>query len=602
MKAAVIPVASMDANDSAMDNFPSGGVEEEERSIEVSQMDTPENIINALQRSSEVRMSMRDRLANVLVELDASAHEIDVEKALSVKIQESQVLKGQLENISAKWKEACDRAAKAESKLITSEKKHLDAYFNLEEELKREREDHCKALELVRVAVKEETKTAAIAAEKSLKEAQDEATRKATDAIQANLKASALKIETDELHGAISSIHAELRAVQRELDVMSEEKEKIGRDLKAAELVAKQRQVEWELLGKQLEEYERWKALSEQNLETTRVELKQAQAATLAETALRREETNSLSKQIQEISSKLAQSDTQRTFQKNEIKSLGEQLEAIIVERDELHRVAGNQETRRALEETLQVANGRVASLGKELGRIRVSHEAQIEQRTEAERREMASKNLAKAVGREMEQLKEEKHALLDSVEQNDRKLSELKEAFEVEIKRRDAKEAITKESEYKAGNKLQKMNDKLVKAEELVEAGKVRENELINRMEALKIELDSAKEGTKARDRESAQRIVELSQGNARLAADCLAYRKEYENLEEQITELKERHDHLEHAFNEACTESNRLMEAIQQREDDVEVIATQRDAMEGKLNASIAQAQRVSFFLQLL
>ncbi len=33
MKAAVIPVASMDANDSAMDNFPSGGVEEEERSI-----------------------------------------------------------------------------------------------------------------------------------------------------------------------------------------------------------------------------------------------------------------------------------------------------------------------------------------------------------------------------------------------------------------------------------------------------------------------------------------------------------------------------------------------------------------------------------------
>ncbi len=567
MKSPVIPVCSMDVNDSVMDNFPSGGVEEEERSIGVSQMDTPENIINALQRSSVVRMSMRGRLANVLAELDASAHEIDVEKALSVKIQESQVLKGQLENISAKWKEACDRAAKAESKLITSEKNHSDAYFNLEEELKYEREDHCKALELARVAAKEETKAATIAAAKSLKEAQDEATKKAAEASQANFKASALKIEADELHGAISSIHAELRTVQRELEVKSEEKEKMGRDLKAAEAVAKQRQVEWELLGKQAEEYERWKTLSEQNLETIRVELKQTQAATLAETALRREETNSLSKRIQETSSKLAHSETQRTSLKNEMKSLGEQLETIIVERDELHRVAGNQETRRVLEETLQAANVRVASLGKELGRIRVSHEAQLEARTEAEKRERASKGFAEAVGRELEELREEKHALLDSVQRNNRNIKELEENSEVETKRREAREAIAKISESKAVKMLQEINNKLAKTEELLQAGKVRENELINRTEALKIELDSSREGTKARDRESAQRIVELSQGNARLAADCLTYRKESENLEEQIAEFKERHDQLEHAFEEACTVSKRLMEAIQQR-----------------------------------
>ncbi len=133
MKAPVIPICSMAEKDSVVDNSPSGGVEKEERSIAVSQMDTPESIINALQRSSVIRMSMRDRLVNCLAELDASVHQMDVEKAVSVKIQESQVLKGQLENISAKWKEACNRATKSESKLITAEKTHSDDYCNLEE-------------------------------------------------------------------------------------------------------------------------------------------------------------------------------------------------------------------------------------------------------------------------------------------------------------------------------------------------------------------------------------------------------------------------------------------------------------------------------------
>ncbi len=598
MKAPVIPVCSMVKNDSMIDGSPSGGVEKEERSIGASQMDTPESIINALQRSSVVRMSMRDRLANCLAELDASVHQMDVEKAVSVKMQESQVLKGQLENISAKWKEACDRATKAESKLITAEKNHSDAYFNIEEELKREREDHCKSLELARVVAKEETKVATMAAAKSLKEAQDEATKKTAEAREANSKASALKIEVNELHGAISSIHAELRTVQRELEVMTEEKDKMGRDLKAAEMVTKQRQVEWEALGKQAEEHERWKVLSEQNLETTRMELKQVQAAALAEAALRTEETNSLSKRFQETSSKLASSEAQRTSLKKEIESLGEQLETIIVEKDELRRAAGNQETRRMLEETLQAANSRVSALGNELGRIRVNHEAQLEARTEAERREKAAKDLAEAIGRELEELKEEKHALLDAVQRNDRKIEELEENAQVETKKKQAREAMAKASESKAVKKLREINDQLAKTEDLLEVGKVRENELTNRTEALKIELDSAREGEKARDRESAQRVVELSQGNARLAAECSSCRKQSENLEEQIADLKERHDQLEFALEEACIESKRLMEAIQQREEDVEVIATQRDAIEGKLNASIAHAQRVSFF----
>ncbi len=598
----MIPVCSMVENDSMVDDLPSGRIEKEERSIGASQMDTPESIINALQRSSVIRMSMRDRLANCLAELDASAHQMDVEKAVSVKIQESQVLKGQLENISAKWKEACDRATKAESKLITLEKNHSDAYLNLEEALKREREDHCKSRELAKVVAKEETRVATMAAAKSLKEAQDEATKKAAEAREANSKASALKIEANELQGAILSIHAELRTVQRELEVMTEEKDKMGRDLKAAEMLVKQRQVEWEGLEKQAEEHEQWKVISEQNLEAIRMELKQAQAAALAEAALRTEETNSLSKRFQETSSKLASSESQRTSLKKETESLGERLEAIIVERDELHRAAGNQETRRMLEETLQAANARVSALGKELGRVRVNYEAQLEARTEAERNEKAAKDLIEAIGTELKELKAEKHALLDALQRNGRKLKELEENAQVEAKQKEAREAMAKISESKAVIKLREINDRLAKTEELLEAEKVKENELRNRTEALKIELDSAREGAKARDRESAQRIVELSQGNARLAAECSSYHKESQNLEEQTADLKQRYDQLEHTLEESCIESKRLMEAIQQREEDVEVIATQRDAIEGKLYASIAQAQRVCFFSNYL
>ncbi len=415
------------------------------------------------------------------------------------------------------------------------------------------------------------------------------------------MKASALKIEASELHGAISSIHAELRAVQRELEVMTEEKDKMGRDLQAAEMVAKQRQVEWEMLRKQSEEYERWKTISEQNLETIQVELKQAQAATLAETAIRTEEANSLSKGIQEVSSKLAHSETQRTSLKKEIKSLGEQLETITMERDELRRAVGSQETRRVLEETLQAANARVAALGKELGRIRISQEAQTEARIDAERREKVANDVVESIRRELEGLKEEKHTLLDTVQRNNRKIIELEENEQAETNKREAREAMARTSETKAVKKIREISNKLSETEELLEAGKVRENELTNKVEALKIELGSAREGTKARDRESAQRIVELSQGNARLAAECSSYRKESVKFEEQNIELKERHDQLEHALEEACMESKHLMKAIQQREEDIEVIATQRDAIEGKLNASVAQAQRVSFFKSL-
>lgn len=415
----------------------------------------------------------------------------------------------------------------------------------------------------------------------------------------AQAKADASAAEVANLNEAMASVHAELSTVQRELEASAAHNRKLAKDLAAAEAAAKRSKDAVSLAEQRRDDLDRVLRKKGEDLSTASAELRSTQM----ELELLSEKVEGISTQLREQSDKLAVAESTN----RDLNALAQQLSAKFHSAEEeaaTLRAAADVDTRRqsSLDEELQDLRVQVAVLSKELVRTKdrqvADEKASKESRAgwDAAVEETAFLKAAAKV------LEEDKHNLLAELHARNTELQEAREQTAEDEEARISEIKASQDANNLLQQRLGQEEENRKAVEDELARARLTMQALRDQVLGLETTLRERVAAAKSRDREAAQRIVDLSQGNAKLAGEAESSRQHATHLEDEVREAQRALEEERRALSDVQLERNRLLETLQRLEEDVEVLRAKHEATAGQLKASQAREASVRLLYSLL
>ncbi|CAM9553669.1 unnamed protein product, partial [Ectocarpus sp. 12 AP-2014] len=448
-----------------------------------------------------------------------------------------------------------------------------------------------------------EGERAATAADKEISRLRDKSSSAEKDAAtwqqRANageLRLESMTAEVSALHEAMAGLHGEMGAVQRELDGAKTSQDKLAADLSRAEgryrksqeacssAIAKAKDAE-KRLRKETQERERVSAKLEKLVQVSKEEKTKNLTLTAEINRLKESEgvhrsgSDKLNATNRELNALLQRLSTDLEEAKAAGESSGKRAEALA------HEVGLKEGEVQRVREALAATEARLAASGRDKELLK---EALSKSSAEAHAK---TAEVDRQRG-ELDLLEREKHDLVLDVQERVRVHKEATADAERYRERLEQAENRLKEGESAT------LAAELSRKKTLDELGEARRGthmqderiEALSRSEltTLRRTLEQTTEAAKARDRESAQRLVQLSQANAKLSSESTSARARVIDAEEAVQ--KAGHDAQEAAKAQAKLEDEgrRAAESVQRLEEELEIANARWKAAQGQLLAA--------------
>eukprot|EP00752_Nemacystus_decipiens_P003002 g2785.t1 len=455
-----------------------------------------------------------------------------------------------------------------------------------------------------------EAETAASTAEKEINRLREKASVAETDAAEwqrkANTGESRLESMTEEvgaLHEAMAGLHGEMGAVQRELDGAKASQEKLTTDLSRAEGRHRKSQENYSATLARAKDAE--KRLRTETAERERIS---AELAKLSEASKQAKmEKTALSAEIK----RLKESEGVHRGSSDKLAATNRELNALLQRLSadlEDAKSAGESNSKRADATALE------AGLREEEGRRIKEALAVTESKLAAEQREKGflkealNKSSAEVQARiadvdrqrgELELLEREKHDLILDVQERVRVHKEAKADAERYRERVEQAEKMAKDEEsakLAAESNHTKVLDDLSGARREAAMRDERIEVLRSELANLRRTLEQTTEAAKSRDRENAQRLVQLSQANAKLSSESTSARARVVGAEEATEKAAHDLEDAKKTLEKSKEAGRRAAESVQRLEEELEVADARWTAAQGQLADATRREQRTA------
>ncbi|CAM9239376.1 unnamed protein product [Ectocarpus sp. 12 AP-2014] len=553
-----------------------------------------EDVVTKLQQGQAVQNDVREALARLASALSSASDNDTIIRTVKHRFDERKEARADL------WR-VTEEARADKERRDSLNKAQADRESALQNEVGR-LERAVKIAGKTCTDTQREGERAAAAAEKEISRLRDKSSSAEKDAAtwqqRANageLRLESMTAEVSALHEAMAGLHGEMGAVQRELDGAKTSQDKLAADLSRAEgryrksqeacssTIAKAKDAE-KRLRKETEERERVSAELETLVqvskeEKTKILTLTAEIKRLKESeGVHRSGSDKLNATNRELNALLQRLSTDLEEAKAAGESSGKQAEALA------HEVGLKEGEVQRVREALAATEARLAASGRDKESLK----------------EALSKSSAEAHAKtaefdrqrgELDLLEREKHDLVLDVQERVRVQKEATTDAERYRERLEQAENRLKEGESAT------LAAELSRKKTLDELGEARRGTVMQdeRIEALRSELTTIRrtleqttEAAKARDRESAQRLVQLSQANAKLSSESTSARARVIDAEEAVE--KAEHNAQEAAKAQAKLEDDgrRAAESVQRLEEELEIANARWKAAQGQLVAA--------------
>ncbi|CAM9213244.1 unnamed protein product [Ectocarpus sp. 13 AM-2016] len=553
-----------------------------------------EDVVTKLQQGQAVQNDVREALARLASALSSVSDNDTIIRTVKHRFDERKEARADL------WR-VTEEARADKERRDSLNKTQADRESALQNEVGR-LECAVKIAENACKDTQREGERAAAAADKEISRLRDKSSSAEKNAAtwqqRANageLRVESMTAEVSALHEAMAGLHGEMGAVQRELDGAKTSQDKLAADLSRAEgryrksqeacssSIAKAKDAE-KRLRKETEERERVSAELEKLVQLSKEENTKNLTLTADIKRLKESEgvhrngSDKLNATNRELNALLQRLSTDLEEAKAAGESSGKRAEALA------HEVGLKEGEVQRVREALAATEARLAASGRDRELLK----------------EALSKSSAEAHAKtaefdrqrgELDLLEREKHDLVLDVQERVRVHKEATADAERYRERLEQAENRLKEGESAT------LAAELSRKKTLDELGEARRGTVMQdeRIEGLRSELTTIRrtleqtiEAAKARDRESAQRLVQLSQANAKLSSESTSARARVIDAEEAVE--KAEHDAQEAAKAQAKSEDDgrRAAESVQRLEEELEIADARWKAAQGQLVAA--------------
>ncbi|CAM9457672.1 unnamed protein product [Ectocarpus fasciculatus] len=553
-----------------------------------------EDVVTKLQRGQAVQNDVREALARLASALSSVSDNDTIIRTVKHRFDERKEARADL------WR--VNEEAKVEKKRRDDlNQGQADRESALHHEVER-LERAVNIAENACTDTQREGKRAAAAADKEITRLREKSSSAEKDAAtwqqRANageLRVESMTAEVSALHEAMSGLHGEMGAIQRELDGAKASQDKLAADLSRAEgryrksqeacssAITRAKDAE-KRLRSETGEKERVSAELEKLVQVSREEGTKNLTLTAEIKRLKESEgvhqssSDKLNATNRELNALLQSLSTDLEEAKAAGESNGKRAEA------SAHEVGLKEGEIKRVREALAATEARLAASGRDREFLK---EALSKSSAEAHAK---TAELDRQRG-ELDLLEREKHDLVLDVQERVRvhkattadaeRYRERLEQAESRLKEGESATLAAEMSRKKTLDELSEARRGTVMQDERIEA-------LRSELTTLRRTLEQTTEAAKARDRESAQRLVQLSQANAKLSSESTSARARVIDAEEAVE--KAGHDAQESAKAQAKLEEDgrRAAESVQRLEEELEIANARWKAAQGQLVAA--------------
>lgn len=427
----------------------------------------------------------------------------------------------------------------------------------------------------------------------TLRKLEDECSRLRIDGSQHESKIEAMNSEMTELHGAMASLHGEMSVLQRELDDAQMVASASSKSLESLQKTFSENFAELEALRKDKQESDREFAKLEQHLADTTATLKSlsyenktrieglvAERENLQSTLLKKEvKLKQATATNQELNSHLG---------KLHADVMGIKQEYVRLEEESARRVELSAEETGKLREALQHAeelNTRTTKQMIEAREENASLAAELTaQKAKFENMASDSRKLMKRIDR----VETEKQDILIELSNKAQVSKELQSSLDaLQEKYAQAMEKVEKERhQYKELETNYRSKESEIRHLQNQMADKDEKNVALERQLNEEIKLkEHAIESNRTQQKESANRIVESSQKNSKLAGDLTSAQEEISTLRTKLEEALNRVRTCEMERDELKAKSAVANKRLQELEDTIEENHARLDASDAEI-----------------
>ncbi|CAM9704192.1 unnamed protein product [Ectocarpus sp. 4 AP-2014] len=553
-----------------------------------------EDVVTKLQQGQAVQNDVREALARLASALSSVSDNNAIIRTVKHRFDERKEARADL------WK-VTEEARADKERRDSLNQAQADRESALQNEVER-LERAVKISENACTDTQREGERAAAAADKELSRLRGKSSSAEKDAAtwqqRANageLRLESMTAEVSALHEAMAGLHGEMGAVQRELDGAKTSQDKLAADLSRAEgryrksqeacssTIAKAKDAE-KRLRKETEERERVSAELEKLVQVSKEEETKnltltAEIKRLKETeGVHHSDSDKLNATNRELNALLQRLSTDLEETKAAGESSAKRAEALA------HEVGLKEGEVQRVGEALAATEARLAASGRDNELLK---EALSKSSAEAHAK---TAEVDRQRG-ELDLLEREKHDLVLDVQEQVRvhkeatadaeRYRERLEQAENRLKEEESAALAAESSRKKTLDELGEVMRGTVTQDERIEA-------LRSELTTLRRTLEQTTEAAKARDRENAQRLVQLSQANAKLSSESTSARARVIDAEEAVE--KAGHDAQETAKAQEKLEDDcrRATESVQRLEEDLEIANARWKAAQGQLVAA--------------
>ncbi|CBN77783.1 hypothetical protein Esi_0069_0048 [Ectocarpus siliculosus] len=553
-----------------------------------------EDVVTKLQQGQAVKADVREALARLASALSSVSDNDTIIRTVKHRFDERKEARADL------WRVTEEARAEKERRDCLN-KAQADRESALQNEVER-LERAVKIAENSCTDTQREGERAAASADKEISRLREKSSSAEKDAAtwqqRANageLRLESMTAEVSALHEAMAGLHGEMGAVQRELDGTKTSQDKLAADLSRAEgryrksqeaclsTIAKAKDAE-KRLRKETEERERVSAELEKLVQMSKEEETKnvtltAEIKRLKESeGVHRSGSDKLNATNRELNALLQSLSTDLEEAKAAGESSGKRAEALA------HEVGVKEGDVQRVREALAATEARLAASGRDKELLK----------------EALSKSSAEAHAKtaefdrqrgELDLLEREKHDLVLDVQERVRVHKEATADAERYRERLEQAENRLKEGESAT------LAAELSRKKTLDELGEARRGTVMQdeRIEALRSELTTLRrtleqttEAAKARDRESAQRLVQLSQANAKLSSESTSARARVIDAEEAVEKAGQDAQEAAKAQAKLEDDGRRAADSVQRLEEELEIANARWKAAQGQLVAA--------------
>ncbi|CAM9470412.1 unnamed protein product, partial [Hapterophycus canaliculatus] len=252
--------------------------------------------------------------------------------------------------------------------------------------------------------------------------------------------------------------------------------------------------------------------------------------------------------------------------------------------------VGVKEEEMRRIREALAATESRLASLDREKGFLRDQLSkvaAEVQARTEESDRQRG----------EMDLLEREKHDLILDVQERVRAQQEATSAaerFQQRVAEAEQRLRVGESAKLAAEISKTKVQDELNDAR----SGRAMQDERIEGLRSeisnLQRTMEQTAEATKSRDKENAQRLVQLSQANAKLSSESANGRARISGAEDAAEKAGQDLQDAKKSLAKSQEDGLRAAESVQRLEEELEVADARWKAAQGQLMAASRREKR--------